>query len=79
MWIEVDAWQGGRLLGVLANEPVLCPGLRLGQEVELEEEDVFDWALHMADGTVAGNLTTRAARMETPGSPLEAIPAAIDC
>lgn len=78
MWIEVTGWSSGHLGGVLCNEPVLCPGLTLGQAVIFPEEDVFDWALHLADGSVLGNLTTRVARMAAPGEAREAVSAVSD-
>ena len=59
MWVEVVAWRGSRIRGVLANEPFEVPGLRAGQEVVVDEGDVFDYILRNPDGTEEGNETSQ--------------------
>jgi uncharacterized protein YegJ (DUF2314 family) len=58
MWIEVRTWQGGRVQGVLTDEPFQVSTLHAGASVEVEEKDVFDYILFHADGTEEGNYTT---------------------
>jgi uncharacterized protein YegJ (DUF2314 family) len=59
MWVEVVAWKGRRIRGVLTNEPFEVPGLRAGQEVVVDEGDVFDYLLRSPDGREEGNETSR--------------------
>jgi uncharacterized protein YegJ (DUF2314 family) len=59
MWVEVVSWRGGLIRGVLANEPFEVTGLKAGQDVEVQERDVFDYLLRNADGTQQGNETSR--------------------
>jgi uncharacterized protein YegJ (DUF2314 family) len=59
MWVEVVSWRGTTIRGVLANEPFEVPGLKAGQDVEVEERDVFDYLLRNPDGTHQGNETSR--------------------
>jgi uncharacterized protein YegJ (DUF2314 family) len=59
MWVEVVAWKGRRIQGVLANEPFEVPGLRAGQEVVVDEGEVFDYVLRNPDGQEEGNETSR--------------------
>ena len=73
MWLEVATWVGTSIRGFLANEPVLCTELELGQLVELDDSEVFDWALHLPDGSVVGNLTSRAAKLAAPRSTIAAV------
>ena len=59
MWVEVVAWKGRRIRGVLTNEPFEAPGLRAGQEIVVDEGDVFDYLLRHPDGREEGNETSR--------------------
>jgi len=64
MWVVVARWQGDRLHGHLANDPVYCLNLRAGQEVTLREAEVYDWLLMGADGNQEGGYTQRALEQE---------------
>jgi uncharacterized protein YegJ (DUF2314 family) len=57
MWVEVTAWEGKRIDGLLLNEPYYIPDLHAGQIVEVDEGDVFDYIRNFADGTREGNET----------------------
>jgi uncharacterized protein YegJ (DUF2314 family) len=57
MWVEVVSWKGKRVRGLLRNEPFEIPTLHAGQEVEIDEDDVFDYILRHPDGTEEGNET----------------------
>lgn len=59
MWVEVSAWNGGRITGLLKNQPVDVPELQAGQTVEVRESDVFDYYIRRADGTTEGNQTSK--------------------
>lgn len=57
MWVEVSAWNGNDIQGLLANQPFDVPGLHAGEKVEVEMDDVFDYQWVKADGSVEGNTT----------------------
>lgn len=58
MWVEVITWQKGEIKGLLSNEPRNIPGLHAGQEVNVQEAEIFDFVLNREDGTVEGDFTT---------------------
>ncbi|MCD6061546.1 MAG: exported protein of unknown function [Moraxellaceae bacterium] len=58
MWVEVMSWaDNGRILGLLRNQPQMVPALKAGAEVTVQEQDVFDYLRHHADGREEGNET----------------------
>lgn len=64
MWVEVVEWKGTRITGSLLNQPVKIPSLKEGQEVEVSEEEVFDYIHQRADGSTEGNETARLLHLE---------------
>jgi uncharacterized protein YegJ (DUF2314 family) len=59
MWVEVVAWEGKTIQGILRNDPASVPGLKSGARVEVSSEDLFDYTFTRADGTEEGNETGR--------------------
>lgn len=57
MWVEVTSWQGNNIDGLLKNQPFDIPELHAGQNVKVNQDDVFDYIHHHADGTTSGNTT----------------------
>ena len=57
MWVEITAWDGNSIKGLLKNEPFHIPSLHGGQIVEVNQEDIFDYIKEYADGTREGNKT----------------------
>jgi len=57
MWVEVRRWEGNRISGLLDNEPEAVPGLHAGQEVEVRQEDIFDYLHKFPDKRTEGNKT----------------------
>jgi uncharacterized protein YegJ (DUF2314 family) len=57
MWVEVTKWQGNRIGGLLDNEPEHVPNLHTGQQVEIRQEDIFDYIHTFADKRSDGNTT----------------------
>lgn len=57
MWVEVHAWHGKRLSGVLANQPFSIAALKEGAEVVVDQDELFDYTHRRADGTTAGGET----------------------
>lgn len=59
MWVEVSAWDGEKIKGLLKNEPYNIPDLHGGQEVEVSQDDVFDYIRRHPDGREEGNETSK--------------------
>jgi uncharacterized protein YegJ (DUF2314 family) len=57
MWVEITAWRGNKISGLLKNEPFNIPSLHGGQIVEVKQEDAFDYIRHYPDGRQEGNET----------------------
>jgi uncharacterized protein YegJ (DUF2314 family) len=57
MWVEVTRWSDGKIEGLLANDPFEIPSLRAGQNVTVNEADIFDYIHRHADGKQEGNTT----------------------
>jgi uncharacterized protein YegJ (DUF2314 family) len=66
MWIVVNTWDGDRIRGQLANDPVRRVDLRAGQAIDLAEADVFDWVLMRPDGETEGGFTNLVATEHDP-------------
>lgn len=70
MWVEVTAWEGGTIRGLLKNEPFDIPDLHAGQVVEVDEDDVFDYIRRRPDGSEEGNETAEIiAKMSSEDAP----------
>ncbi|HLZ13536.1 MAG TPA: DUF2314 domain-containing protein [Candidatus Acidoferrum sp.] len=59
MWVEVRAWNGNDIEGLLENMPDKIPTLHNGQLVKVRESEVFDYIRHFSDGRVEGNTTSK--------------------
>lgn len=57
MWVCLDAWEGGLLVGRLANTPVMRKDLHKGCRVRVREEEIFDWAIGGAELSLRGAYT----------------------
>lgn len=57
MWVEITAWDGNKISGLLKNEPFNIPSLHAGQIVEVKQEDAFDYIRRYPDGRQEGNET----------------------
>jgi uncharacterized protein YegJ (DUF2314 family) len=57
MWVEITAWEGANIKGILKNEPFNIPSLRGGQIVKVKQEDIFDYIRQYPDGRKEGNET----------------------
>lgn len=59
MWVEVANWKGnGQIAGLLKNEPVDIPSMHAGQEVTVNQDDIFDYLYVRANGATEGNETS---------------------
>lgn len=57
MWVEVSAWSGDRITGMLRNDPVDVPGLHAGQTVTVSQKNVFDYLRTRPGAPSEGNET----------------------
>ena len=57
MWVAVNTWKGLRLQGQLSNAPTYCADLKAGDPIELGEDEVYDWVIEKADGSIEGGFT----------------------
>jgi len=64
MWVEVQFWNGegphSTIDGVLLNQPLHRPDLKLGQSLSVAEPAVYDWLRITASGRQEGNFTAAA-------------------
>jgi uncharacterized protein YegJ (DUF2314 family) len=76
MWVEVSAWNHGRIKGTLANDPFEIPSMHSGQIVEVREEDVFDYIRYFPDkhqeGNTTGEIIYKLAPATAAGRPMDA-------
>ncbi|MDZ4815010.1 MAG: DUF2314 domain-containing protein [Verrucomicrobiota bacterium] len=60
MWVEVTSWDSaGKIKGILLNEPHFIKSLKEGQEVSLNESDMFDFTHYKSDGSQTGDETSK--------------------
>ena len=57
IWADATRRADGRLIGVLANDPI-TRGYRIGQEVEIPEHEIMDWGFRR-NGVMQGHFSTR--------------------
>lgn len=57
MWVEVTAWKGDAITGLLKNDPFDISTLHSGQIVQVSQAKVFDYIRRMPDGQEEGNTT----------------------
>ncbi len=57
MWVEIIRWRGDRIKGLLKNEPFKIRDLHAGQEVVVDQQDIFDYIRRFSDGSQIGNET----------------------
>jgi uncharacterized protein YegJ (DUF2314 family) len=70
MWVEVMKWPvGGRIEGVLQNDPFYVRKLKAGSKVQVNAAEVFDYTLYRDDGTSEGNETGKL--MEKQAGPVK--------
>jgi uncharacterized protein YegJ (DUF2314 family) len=57
MWVEITAWDGDAITGLLKNDPANIPTLHAGQVVKVSQRKVFDYIRRDAAGREEGNET----------------------
>ena len=64
MWVEVQQWSGdgaeAAISGILLNEPVSRPDMKIGQPLRIVQRDVYDWLRVTPGGRQDGNFTSAA-------------------
>lgn len=56
IWVDVEEITSLCVWGLLGNEPVQLPGLRLGSRVEVPLGDIEDWS-YLRDGKTIGGFS----------------------
>jgi uncharacterized protein YegJ (DUF2314 family) len=59
IWLSDVTFVGGRFQGKVDNEPVKIPGLKLGQVVSVNPDEISDW-VYIKNGKLVGGYTIRA-------------------
>jgi len=59
VFIEVEEWEDGFILGMLASEMSVVEGPPLGAAFVFDEEKIVDWLVIDEDGREAGHFITR--------------------
>lgn len=54
IWIDTLRYEGGTLVGNLANVPDRLPGMSVGSRVEIEQERISDWMILSPRGIYGG-------------------------
>jgi uncharacterized protein YegJ (DUF2314 family) len=81
MWVSVDVWRGDSLVGRIENDPVLRKDLAKGARVQINETEIFDWAILANGDCIQGAYTEDilkdcpAARPDPSGEHRSAAPA----
>lgn len=58
-WLANIERQGGKIYGVISNEPEFVKSVKAGQRLEVNEADISDW-MYTRDARLHGNYTLRA-------------------
>jgi len=61
MWVTVTKWGDGKVRGKLSNIPNDVPALSIGQDVTVDESEVFDWVVLLGRGGREGGYTDQVA------------------
>jgi uncharacterized protein YegJ (DUF2314 family) len=59
IWLSDVTFVGGRFQGKVDNEPVSIPGLKPGQVVSVNPDEISDW-VYIKNGKLIGGYTIRA-------------------
>lgn len=62
LWVSVSGWYDGMIRGPLATVPRVRTDLQLGQSLQMQEEDIYDWVITLPDGTELGGYTDTAVK-----------------
>ena len=53
LWIEVRRFEANRVMGELVNQPIAVTGLKKGEEIWVDREQVSDWRVMTPHGCFA--------------------------
>jgi uncharacterized protein YegJ (DUF2314 family) len=57
-WVDNVEKKDGKTFGNISNDPEYVHNVKLGQRIEIPEQDISDW-FYMRDGKMVGNYTLR--------------------
>ena len=69
-WLSEVTYENGIFTGKINNDPITVKSVKLGQEVQVKEEEISDW-LYVRNGRVTGNYTLRAILKRMPKAEAE--------
>ncbi len=55
IFVSVNSLRGTKLIGQVASEIMMIPGVRHGDPITIMEEDIADWVISKPDGSEEGN------------------------
>ncbi|MEO6994607.1 MAG: DUF2314 domain-containing protein [Lacunisphaera sp.] len=56
-WIEIYAWEGDELSGVISNDSLIIAGMKAGKKVKIPASEIYDYLHYFPDGSEEGNGT----------------------
>jgi uncharacterized protein YegJ (DUF2314 family) len=65
IWLQVDGFEGNKISGRLANEPVNGAQYKIGQRMQIGRSDVEDWMVNQGDA-IYGGYSARVAMAQMP-------------
>lgn len=68
IWIEVDAIEGNRIVGRLANDPIDLGPLRVGDGIVVDSDTISDWLYIDENGQMVGGFTIAVLNKRMSGS-----------
>ena len=57
LWLNAVHIEGDNFSAKVAQQPIIVPGIHLGDRVTVNEADVVDWTIKHNDGSLEGNYT----------------------
>ncbi len=76
-WVTSLKRRGGKIYGIIGNDPSVVRSVKFGQEVEVPEEMISDW-LFLRNGKMVGNYTMRAVFKYMPRGEVERLKAKME-
>ncbi|MFM9957805.1 MAG: DUF2314 domain-containing protein [Phycisphaerales bacterium] len=58
IWIEVQGIENNQFVGVIGNDPVKVPDLKIDDKVRVQLDEISDW-MYLHDGEVVGGRTIK--------------------
>jgi uncharacterized protein YegJ (DUF2314 family) len=76
-WVTDLRRDNGKVYGKIANDPEFVTSVKIGQEIEIPEEDISDW-MYVRNDKMIGNYTLRALFKKMPKAEVEKFKAVME-